>query len=101
MVSILPFLVAITSSWIVLKIPVDEKRDCAKVSGSGLIIFEEEDVNLNSLSPVLNFGLPEVFGFGNANNPLTSPPPSVTIAPPSEPPVGVQKELTSTLSKKG
>ena len=99
--SILPFLVAMISSWIVLKIPVEENNAWANVSGCGSVWFELEDVNLNSLSPVLNFGLPAVFGSGNWNKPLTSPPPSVINAPPSEPPAGVTKEATLTLSKKG
>ena len=63
-VSILPFLVAIISSWIFLRIPVDEKIACAKVSGCGTCWLVEEEVSLNTLSPVLNFGLPATFGSG-------------------------------------
>ena len=48
-VSILPFLVAIISSWIVLKIPVEVKTACANVSGSGFSALVLEEVNLKRL----------------------------------------------------
>ena len=64
---------------------------CAKVSGEGTVTFVADDVSLNTLSPVLNCGLPATFGSGITKTPLISPLPSVTKFAPSEPPVGVQK----------
>ena len=108
--SILPFLVARISSWIFLRIPVEEKSAWANVSGSGLTAFVADDVNLNNLSPVWNCGLPATFGSGIWNRPVKLPPPSENILPPLVPcwwslcplaEVGVTKLVTSTLSKNG
>ena len=43
----------------------------------------EELVNLKTLCPVLNFGLPATFGSGIVNRPSKLPPPSVNIFPPN------------------
>ena len=51
-------------SCIVVRIPVELKIGCANVSGCGVSSFVDDDDNLNSLSPVLNFGLPRTFGLG-------------------------------------
>ena len=59
------------------------------------------DVSLNTLCPVLNLGLPLLFGSGILNTPDTEPFADVTRLPPSEPPVGVTYTLTFCLSKKG
>ena len=61
----------------------------------------EDDVILNTLSPVLNLGLPLVFGFGIENTPDTKPLADVTRLPPNEPPVGVTNAVTFCLSKNG
>ena len=95
------FLVAIIVSCNVVKIPVAEYVACANDSGSGSVELVEDVVSLNTLSPVLKRGLPLVFGLGIEKIPETEPAADVTKLPPSEPPVGVQKELTLTLSKKG
>ena len=85
----------------VFKIPVAEYVDCENVSGSGFVAFVADDVSLNTLSPVLNLGLPLVFGFGIANTPDTKPLADVTRLPPNEPPVGVTNAVTFCLSKNG
>ena len=61
----------------------------------------EDDVSLNTLSPVLNLGFPLVFGFGILNTPDTKPLADVTRLPPDEPPVGVTNAVPFCLSKNG
>ena len=67
-------------SCIVVRIPVELKIACANVSGCGVSSFIDDDDNLNSLSPVLNFGLPRTFGSGIVKIPSTVPAGEVTNA---------------------
>ena len=64
-------------------------------------MFAKFEVNLNTLVPVLHFGLDVSVGSGIANVPEAAPAASVVKAAPAELPVGVTLSEISIPSKNG